>query len=73
MKETKQLHVNIEDFRFDKVNFVYEDQTLPDTFHFEISDLSLTSKNFNLDENNSIHLRANLNKLGKLSAAGRAT
>lgn len=69
VKETKQLHVNIEDFRFDKVNFVYEDQTLPDTFHFEISDLSLTSKNFNLDENNSIHLRANLNKLGKLSAA----
>lgn len=69
VKETKRLHVNIENFRFDKVNFVYEDQTLPDTFHFEISDLSLTSKNFNLDENNSIHLRANLNKLGKLTAA----
>ena len=69
VQESKKLRINIADFRFDKVNFVYEDQTLPDTFRFEISDLSLTSNNFNLDENNTIRLRANLNKLGKLTAA----
>ena len=69
VQENKKLRINIDDFRFDKVDFVYEDQTLPDTFRFEISDLSLTSNNFNLDENNTVRLRANLNKLGKLTAA----
>ena len=69
VQENKKLRINIADFRFDKVNFLYEDQTLPDTFRFEITDLSLTSNNFNLDENNTIRLRANFNKLGKLTAA----
>lgn len=69
VQENKRLRINIDDFRFDKVDFVYEDQTLPDTFRFEISDLSLTSSHFNLDDNNTMRLRANLNKLGKLTAA----
>lgn len=68
VQANKHLRINIADFRFDKVDFHYEDQTLPDTFRMEISNFSLTSKNFNLDENNTVHLRANINKLGKLNA-----
>lgn len=68
-QDSRHLSINIADLCFDKVDFLYEDQTLPDTFRFEVSNLVMTSKNFNLDEDNTIKLRANLNKVGTLSAA----
>ena len=67
VQEKKTLKINIEDFQIVNTYLRYEDLTLPDTFRYEISDISLTSKNFNLNKENAVRMQASLNQVGKLN------
>lgn len=58
--------VSIDDLVLDQTEVLYEDHTLPEVFHYEISDINLTAKCFTLDGDNNIHLQATLNHVGKL-------
>ena len=58
--------VSIDDLVLDQTEVLYEDHTLPEVFHYEISDINLTAKRFTLDGDNNIHLQATLNHVGKL-------
>jgi hypothetical protein len=66
VEEPKSWKVSIDDLALDQTEVLYEDHTLPEVFHYEISDINLTSKRFTLDGDNSIHLQAMLNHVGKL-------
>lgn len=66
VEEPKSWKVSIDDLTLDQTEVLYEDHTLPEVFHYEISDINLTSKRFTLDGDNSIHLQAMLNHVGKL-------
>jgi len=65
-EEPKSWKISIDDLVLDQSEVLYEDHTLPEIFHYEISDINLTSKRFTLDGNNTIHLQAKLNHVGKL-------
>ena len=65
-EEEKSWQINIADLNLDQAEVKYEDCTLPDTFQYVISDISLTSKDFSRDGNNAIQMQAALNKVGKL-------
>ena len=66
VEEAKSWKVSIDDLVLDQTEVLYEDHTLPEVFHYEISDINLTSRRFTLDGDNSIHLEAMLNHVGKL-------
>jgi hypothetical protein len=66
VEEPKSWKVSIDDLVLDQAEVLYEDHTLPEVFHYEISDINLTSRRFTLDGDNSIHLEAMLNHVGKL-------
>ena len=66
VEEQKPWKVSIEDWALKNANILFEDHTLPETFHYEISDIILTSNNFSLDGYNSIQMQAALNTVGKL-------
>lgn len=66
VEEPKSWKVSIDDLTLDQTEVLYEDHTLPEVFHYEISDINLTSKRFTLDGDNSIHLQAMFNHVGKL-------
>ena len=66
VEEPKSWKVSIDDLALDQTEVLYEDHTLPEVFHYEISNINLTSKRFTLDGDNSIHLQAMLNHVGKL-------
>lgn len=66
VEEPKSWKVSIDDLVLDQTEVLYEDHTLPEVFHYEISDINLTSRRFTLDGDNSIHLEAMLNHVGKL-------
>lgn len=63
----KSWQVSINDLVLDNAAVVYEDNTLPSVFHYEISDIHLTSKHFTRDGNNIIQMQAALNRMGKLN------
>jgi len=65
-EEPKSWKISIDDLVLDQSEVLYEDHTLPEVFHYEISDINLTSKRFTLDGNNTVHLQAKLNHVGKL-------
>lgn len=65
-EEPKSWKISIDDLALNQAEMLYEDNTLPKVFHYEISDINLTSKRFTLDGNNSIQLQAMLNHVGKL-------
>jgi hypothetical protein len=65
-EEPKLWKISIDDLVLDQAEVLYEDHTLPEVFHYEISDINLTSKRFILDGNNTVHLQAVLNHVGKL-------
>lgn len=65
-EEYKSWQVSIGDLNVDHGEVVYENNTLPRMFHYEISDIHLTSKHFTLDGINTIQMQAALNKMGKL-------
>lgn len=65
--ESESMKISIADFNLDHANVTLEDLTLPDAFHYEISDICLSSKDFIHKGNNAIQLQATLNKVGKLN------
>ena len=65
-EEHKSWQFSIADWIVDQAKVVYENNTLPTLFHYEISDIHLTSKHFNREGNNAILMQAALNKFGKL-------
>lgn len=64
--EHKSWQVSIADLNLDQAEVVFEDNTLPTLFHYEISDIHLTSKHFSRQGINTIQMQAALNKMGKL-------
>ena len=66
IEEHKSWQFSIADWIVDQAKVVYENNTLPTLFHYEISDIHLTSKHFNREGNNAILMQAALNKFGKL-------
>ena len=65
-EEPKSWKISIDDLVLNQAEVLYEDHTLPEVFHYEISDINLNSKHFTLDGDNSIRLQAVLNHVGKL-------
>lgn len=65
-EEEKPWKVSISDLAVDETRLFFEDNTLPNVFRYELSDISLTSKNFTLDGKNAMQLQASLNTVGKL-------
>ena len=66
VQEQKSLRINVEDLQIAHSRLRYEDHTLPETFRYEISDISIHSKQFSLDGNNTVQMQASLNQVGKL-------
>ena len=64
--EHKSWQFNIADWILDQSKVVYENSSLPMVFHYEISDIHLTSKQFTREGKNAIQLQAALNRFGKL-------
>ena len=65
-EEHKSWQFSIADWIVDQAKVVYENNTLPTLFHYEISDIHLTSRHFSREGNNAILMQAALNKFGKL-------
>ena len=65
-EKDKSWEISIADLNLDKAEVFYEDHTLPQVFHYEVSDIGLTSKHFSNEGNNAVQLQAVLNKVGKL-------
>ena len=66
LEETKTWKISIADMALNGSQLYFEDHTLPEVFHYELSDITLASKHFTLDGNNAIQLQAALNTVGKL-------
>ncbi len=66
LKEKKPWKISIDDLALDGSQLFFEDHTLPETFHYEVSDINLISKHFTLDGENAMQLHAALNTVGKL-------
>ena len=66
IEESKSWKVSVGDLALNDAKVLFEDHTLPETFHYEISDISLTSKNFSLDGYDVIQMQAALNTVGSL-------
>ena len=66
LKEKKPWKISIDDLALDGSQLFFEDHTLPETFHYEVSDINLISKHFTFDGENAVQLHAALNTVGKL-------
>ena len=66
LEERKPWNVSIGDLALNDSKIMFEDHSLPETFHYEVSDISLTSKNFSLDGHDDIQMQAALNTVGML-------
>lgn len=67
VQENKQLRITVKDLRLVNSRVYYEDNTLPSPFQYEITDITMTSRNFNFNGENNVQLRALLNQMGKLN------
>ena len=65
-EEKKSWKVSIDELAFDDAQLFFEDHTLPEVFHYELSDINLVSNDFSLKGNNAIQMQATLNAVGKL-------
>ena len=65
-EKNKSWQVQIADLKLNNAKLLYEDFTLPEVFHYEITDINLSSKQFSRYGNNAIQMQAALNKVGKL-------
>lgn len=68
LEDKTPFRILVDDLQFADIDLVYEDNTLPEPFHYEMEDLLVKSRNFNMDGFNSVMLDAKLNKLGELKA-----
>ena len=66
LEEKKSWNISVGDLALNDSKIMFEDYSLPETFHYEVSDISLTSKNFSLDGHDAIQVQAALNTVGKL-------
>lgn len=67
VQEKKVLSIVIKDLEMDGINIEYQDITIPDTFRYAVSDMSLVSENFTLRGSNAVRVEALLNHVGKLN------
>ena len=67
VQERKTLKIKVQDLQVGQTHLRYEDLTLPDTFRYEVTDIRLASKNFNLNGTNTVNMQATLNQVGKLN------
>ena len=65
-EEHKSWQYSIADMVLEQSEVVYENNNLPQPFHYEISDIQLTAKDFTRHGDNAIQMNAVLNKIGKL-------
>lgn len=70
---SKPFDVRIGSLSVSDAALVYEDNTLPEPFRYEISDLVISSDNVSLQGSNSAHLQASLNKLAKLDVVWKGS
>ena len=68
LEDKTPFRILVDDLQLADIDLVYEDNTLPEPFHYEVEDLSVKSRDFNMDGFNSVMLSAKLNKLGELKA-----
>lgn len=68
VQEKKGIKIFVDELCLDHTSFLYEDYTLPSPFHYEITDLKVTSNNFNFEGTNTVRLEAKLNDVGKINA-----
>lgn len=68
LEDDTPYRILCDEISIEDIDLVYEDNTLPQPFHYEIEDLSIKSRNFNMDGFNSMALHAKLNKVGELRA-----
>lgn len=62
----KSWTVSIADLSVTESRLSLDDARLPEAFHYEISDITLSSKHFTLDGTNAMQMGASLNKVGRL-------
>ncbi len=67
VQENKSLKILVQDLKLANSRVYYEDNTLPSPFQYEITDINMSSKNFNFNGENNVQLRALLNQMGKLN------
>jgi hypothetical protein len=67
VQENKSLKILVQDLKLTNSRVYYEDNTLPSPFQYEITDINMSSKNFNFNGENNVQLRALLNQMGKLN------
>lgn len=67
VQENKSLKILVQDLKLANSRVFYEDNTLPSPFQYEITDINMSSKNFNFNGENNVQLRALLNQMGKLN------
>ncbi len=63
---SKPLDVRINTLRIANSSFNYIDHTLPKAFNYNISNITVSVNNFNLNQNNDVELSALLQNTGKL-------
>ena len=66
-EEKTSWDLQIADLRLDKSKVSFEDQTLPQVFRYEVSDINMSARNFSNEGHNAIQLQSALNKVGKLN------
>ena len=66
VQETKPFRISINELVMDGSCIVYQNNTLPEPFDYEISDINVQSNHFTLDGNNTVKIDAQLNKTGKI-------
>ena len=67
VQENKALKIFVQNLQLANSRVYYEDNTLPSPFQYEITDINLSSKNFNFNGENNVQMRALLNQVGKLN------
>lgn len=67
VQESKSLKILVQDLKLANSRVYYEDNTLPSPFQYEITDINMSSKNFNFNGENNVQMRALLNQMGKLN------
>lgn len=68
VQDRKPLQIIVKDLRLANTRLFYADNTLPSPFQYEITDVTMTSKNFRFGGENTVMLQALLNQVGKLNA-----
>ncbi len=68
LEDKTPYRIIVDDLQLADIDLIYEDNTLPEPFHYEVEDLYVKSRDFNMDGFNSMMLSAKLNKLGELKA-----